>query len=66
VSRKLEKSPYATHKELPIRIDPISRSPRSAKDDDEPKFQDNFVQKNIDRLEAMKAKRAQEIKEMEE
>jgi hypothetical protein len=49
-----------------MRTDPRSRSPNSAKEDDEPKTQDNFVQKNIDRLDAMKAKRAQEIKMMEE
>lgn len=43
----------------------MSRSPQSNSGED-PKPQDNFVQKNIERLEAMKAKRAQEIKEMEE
>lgn len=65
-NRKQDKSPNTHRKEQPMRTDPRSRSPNSAKEDDEPKTQDNFVQKNIDRLDAMKAKRAQEIKMMEE
>ena len=68
MSRKLErdKSPNTNRKELPSRTDPLSRSPMSNKEEDEPKTQVNFEQRNIERLEAMRAKKAQEIQQMEE
>lgn len=51
-----------------LRTDPMARSPVSGGGGDENEIlpEKNLMQRNIDRLEEMKAKRAQEIKEMEE
>ena len=69
ISRKLDKSPNTHRKIEPfLRTDPLSRSPISDKGDQEEEIlpEKNLMQRNIDRLEEMKAKRAQEIKDLED
>jgi hypothetical protein len=73
VSRKYDKSPNTQRKlEQPLRTNPMSRSPLSAGagavegEAEEQKPQVDFEQRNLQRLEAGKAKKAAEIKEMED